>query len=62
VENLTVGAEDFDTLPVFADFGGWSKANKDFGGKLADLLSDVNSAVAARVARTFEGPADGNQV
>lgn len=47
VENLTVGPDDFDALPVFADFGGWSKADKDFGGRLADLLIDVNAAVAA---------------
>ena len=47
VENLTVGADDFDVLPVFADFGGWTKANSDFGGKLAHLLTDVNAAVAA---------------
>jgi hypothetical protein len=47
VENLIVGANDFDALPVFADFGGLTKANKDFGGKVTALLTDLNAAMAA---------------
>ena len=47
VVNLTIEKEDFDGLPVFADFGGWGKANKDFGDTLIPLIQQINTYVAA---------------
>jgi len=47
VQNLTVDKDDFESLPVFADYGGWSRANGDFGGQLDKLVRDVNEAIAA---------------
>jgi type I restriction enzyme R subunit len=46
-ENLSIGQDDFDTMPVLADPGGWGRANKAFGGTLPDLLRAVNEAMAA---------------
>jgi type I restriction enzyme, R subunit len=47
VQNLTIERDDFEHLPVFADFGGWSKADKDFGGNLMPLVMEMNAAIAA---------------
>jgi type I restriction enzyme, R subunit len=47
IENLSIGHEDFDALPVFARHGGWVKANRDFEGQLVQFLKGVNEAVAA---------------
>ena len=47
VANLSIDKEDFDYIPVFADYGGWNKANRVFAGTLPDLISEFNSAVAA---------------
>lgn len=47
VENLSVDAEDFNVVPIFARSGGWGKANKTFGGKLEPVLNELNEAVAA---------------
>lgn len=47
VANLTIGQEDFDTLPIFTRDGGWIQANRAFGGRLDGLLQRVNEAVAA---------------
>lgn len=47
VVNLTIEKEDFDGLPVFADFGGWSRANKDFDNALLPLIHEINATVAA---------------
>ena len=46
-ENLSIDAQDFDDLPIFARHGGWAKANREFSGKLTDLLRQVNEAIAA---------------
>ena len=45
--NLTIDKDDFDYLPVFADVGGWARADKEFDGKLVSLLNELNAAVAA---------------
>jgi type I restriction enzyme, R subunit len=45
-ENLTIDADDFDTLPVFNRVGGWGRANKVFGGQLSQLINQFNEAVA----------------
>jgi type I restriction enzyme R subunit len=45
--NLSIDRADFEEMPVLADPGGWSSANKVFNGELPDLLSALNEAVAA---------------
>jgi type I restriction enzyme R subunit len=47
VVNLTVDREDFDAMPIFADFGGWARADQSFEGKLCEFLNEVNAAIAA---------------
>jgi type I restriction enzyme R subunit len=47
VENLTIEQEDFDTLPVFTLAGGWSRANRVFEGKLPQVISQLNEAIAS---------------
>ncbi|MEW5826374.1 MAG: type I restriction-modification enzyme R subunit C-terminal domain-containing protein [Candidatus Bipolaricaulota bacterium] len=47
IANLTVESDDFDRLPVFAREGGWRRANREFAGKLDEVLRVVNTAVAA---------------
>ncbi len=47
IENLTIDKGDFDYLPIFADVGGWTRANKDFDGQLLLVLNELNAAVAA---------------
>ena len=47
VQNLTIEKEDFEFLPVFADFGGWGKADRDFSGQLMPLVAELNAAIAA---------------
>jgi type I restriction enzyme R subunit len=47
IANLSIDKEDFDYIPVFADYGGWNKANRVFEGELTTLISEFNRAVAA---------------
>jgi type I restriction enzyme R subunit len=47
VENLTIEQDDFDTLPVFTLAGGWSRANRVFEGKLPQVISRLNEAIAS---------------
>ncbi len=47
IVNLTIEKDDFDGLPVFADFGGWGKADRDFTGQLLPFIAEINEAVAA---------------
>jgi type I restriction enzyme R subunit len=47
VVNLTIEENDFENVPVFTDPGGWRAANRIFGGRLRDLLQELNAAVAA---------------
>jgi type I restriction enzyme R subunit len=47
VANLSIDKDDFDDVPVLAREGGWSQANKAFGGKLEGLLLELNEAMAA---------------
>jgi len=46
VENLTIDQDDFDALPVFTLAGGWSRANRVFEGKLPEVISQLNEAIA----------------
>ena len=45
--NLSIEQEDFEDMPVFTRAGGWGAANRTFDGRLADLIIEINSAVAA---------------
>lgn len=47
IQNLTIDRGDFDNVPVLANRGGWGKANKVFGGQLAELLADVQKELVA---------------
>lgn len=47
IANLSIDKEDFDYIPVFADYGGWNRANRVFEGGLPNLISEFNEAVAA---------------
>jgi type I restriction enzyme, R subunit len=47
IENLSVEQEDFEGLPVFTRFGGWGRANRVFGGQLAEVIKEINEAIAA---------------
>ncbi|HEY1686488.1 MAG TPA: type I restriction-modification enzyme R subunit C-terminal domain-containing protein [Tepidisphaeraceae bacterium] len=47
IVNLTIEKDDFDGLPVFADFGGWGKANQDFSDTLMPLIQEINTYIAA---------------
>jgi type I restriction enzyme R subunit len=47
VSNLSIDKQDFDLIPVLAARGGWTPANRAFGGKLADLLGSLNRELVA---------------
>ncbi len=47
IENLTIDAADFDTIPIFENDGGWARADRAFNGKLKNLLRQINAAMAA---------------
>jgi type I restriction enzyme R subunit len=42
IQNLSIEREDFEGIPVLSDHGGWGRANRVFGGQLAELLEDLN--------------------
>jgi type I restriction enzyme R subunit len=46
-ENLSIDQEDFETMPVFARYGGWNKANATFKKELPMLLKELNRVIAA---------------
>jgi type I restriction enzyme, R subunit len=46
-ENLSIDQEDFESQPVFINFGGWGRALKVFDGRLPALMKELNKAVAA---------------
>jgi type I restriction enzyme R subunit len=47
VENLSIDEEDFEFIPALEGAGGWGKANRVFEGKLKELISQLNEALAA---------------
>lgn len=47
VQNLTIEADDFEMMPIFARAGGIGKAQKVFRERLGTLLSEINEAVAS---------------
>jgi type I restriction enzyme R subunit len=47
IANLSIDEEDFETVPVLQNAGGWGNANRAFKGKLLTLLKAFNEAIAA---------------
>ena len=47
VANLSIDQDDFLLMPVFEQAGGWTQANRVFGGRLNELLAELNEAIAA---------------
>ncbi|MFO1007723.1 MAG: type I restriction-modification enzyme R subunit C-terminal domain-containing protein [Planctomycetaceae bacterium] len=47
IANLSIDREDFDYIPTLEGAGGWGKANRIFGGRLLDLLTQINRAIAS---------------
>ncbi len=47
VANLSIEVEDFDSIPVLANRGGWGPANKAFDGQLAELIEELNQELVA---------------
>jgi len=46
VENLLLQKDDFDVCPIFSRPGGsYRKLNEVFGGKLDQIISELNRAV-----------------
>ena len=45
--NLSIDQDDFESQPIFSDFGGWGRAAKVFGGRLPALMQEINEAIAA---------------
>jgi type I restriction enzyme R subunit len=46
IENLTIDEEDFDTMPVFTNYGGsYKRINADFDDKLAVFIHQLNAAI-----------------
>jgi len=45
--NLSIDQDDFETQPIFSDFGGWGRAAKVFAGRLPALMQEINEAIAA---------------
>lgn len=44
---LSIDRDDFDSIPILADAGGWGKANKDFENRLIGVIKSLNEAMAA---------------
>ncbi len=47
VVGLSIDREDFDNVPILLDAGGWRPADRVFDGELADLIQELNAAMAA---------------
>jgi type I restriction enzyme, R subunit len=45
-ETLTLEKDDFDSFPVFTNAGGWGRANRTFDGKLPEIVTKLNEAIA----------------
>jgi type I restriction enzyme R subunit len=47
IANLSIDKEDFEVVPIFTRFGGWTPANRTFNNSLDDMIRDLNEAIAA---------------
>jgi type I restriction enzyme, R subunit len=47
IANLSISKDDFDIIPIFANEGGWGRANRVFDGGLAGLIQKWNAEIAA---------------
>jgi type I restriction enzyme R subunit len=47
VQNLTIDLDDFEKAPIFEQRGGLARARKVFSDTLAELIAEVNYAMAA---------------
>jgi len=47
IANLSISKDDFDTMPILANEGGWGRANRIFDGKLPVYIQQLNEAIAA---------------
>jgi type I restriction enzyme R subunit len=47
IANLSIDEDDFETVPVLQNAGGWGNANRAFKGRLPILLESFNEAIAA---------------
>lgn len=47
IANLSISRDDFDVIPLFANEGGWGRANRVFNGELPVLIQQWNEAIAA---------------
>jgi type I restriction enzyme R subunit len=47
IANLSISKDDFDLIPLFANEGGWGKANRVFAGNLSAMIQQWNEAIAA---------------
>lgn len=47
IKNLTIDIEDFNIIPLFERQGGLGKARKVFGGRLEEIIGEINYLVAA---------------
>ena len=46
IENLTIEPTDFDSMPIFVNFGGsYNRVNKDFDNNLMAYISKINAAI-----------------
>ena len=47
IANLSIDKDDFENVPVFANFGGWRRANRTFNEQLDQMIHELNEAIAA---------------
>lgn len=47
IANLSIDQDDFENVPVLSNRGGLGRANRVFGGKLAEILADLNRELVA---------------
>lgn len=47
VANLSIDREDFETVPILSNRGGWTRANRVFEGRLDDLVEELNGELVA---------------
>lgn len=47
ITNLSISKEDFNSIPIFLNEGGWGKANRIFNGDLPALIRQWNETIAA---------------